>query len=355
VLRRADAEEFFEAVKENTAPGDVIHMNDGASANLLTGATGRWTTSGILRDVRSEHGRSKPEDCDYAVVLGGGMGMPGPGGPMGFQTIPSKFEKVFENEYGTLYRNPTKVEHEREPLAADVNLPQLLVIGLVGLALVVVDLVSFRRPSVRLAAAAVGTILIGVCLLPLANTAIAELRNPPSAPQGPGEGPPGFGPPGPGGPGFGGPGFGPGQFLGPALVREADTDKSGTVSADEFKSLADRWFEAWDTSRDGQLSVEEVSQGLATVFGPPPGMTGPMPGPGGPGFGGPPAFDPGAFLGWTIFSACDANKDGKVTREELANTLAKWFREWDEGSKGSLDEAALGRGLNRLLGPPPGF
>ena len=71
----------------------------------------------------------RPEDCDFAVVLGGGMGMPGPGGPMGFQTIPSKFEKVFENEYGTLYRNPAKVEHAREPLRPAVSLPLLAVTG----------------------------------------------------------------------------------------------------------------------------------------------------------------------------------------------------------------------------------
>jgi hypothetical protein len=31
-----------------------------------------------------------------------------------------------------------------------------------------------------------------------------------------------------------------------------------------------------------------------------------------------------------------------------------WFLDWDEGSKGSLDEEAMGRGLNRVIGPPPG-
>jgi len=46
---------------------------------------------------------------------------------------------------------------------------------------------------------------------------------------------------------------------------------------------------------------------------------------------------------------------GRLTREEMAAAFAKWFREWDEGSKGSLDAAALGKGLERLLGPPPAF
>jgi hypothetical protein len=284
-------------------------------------------------------------------VLGGGMGMPGPGGPMGFQTIPAKFEKVFENEYGTLYRNPAKVEHAREPLKADVSLPHLAVMASVGLLLVLVDLVPRRRPRVGIFAAVVGTIVAAVCLLPLTKTAIGELRNPPSTPawsEGPPGGPPGFGGPGFGGPGFGGPGFGPGFFLGAAFLREADTDKNGAVSLDEFKALASRWFDAWDTKRAGRLTQEEMSEGLRSVLGPPPGMEGPMPMP----FGPMPGFGPELFL-TTIFSACDANGDGKVTREEFVGAFAKWFGQWDEGAKGSLDAAALGKGLNQLLGPPP--
>jgi hypothetical protein len=38
----------------------------------------------------------------------------------------------------------------------------------------------------------------------------------------------------------------------------------------------------------------------------------------------------------------------------MVAAFERWFREWDEGSTGSLDAAALGRGLDRvLLGPPP--
>ena len=93
---------------------------------------------------------------------------------------------------------------------------------------------------------------------------------------------------------------------------------------------------------------DEVAQGLVSVLGPPPGMDGPMPMPDGP-----PGFGPGRFLADPIFSACDTNADGKLTREEMVGSFERWFHKWDEGSKGSLDAGALGRGLERILGPPP--
>jgi hypothetical protein len=60
------------------------------------------------------------------------------------------------------------------------------------------------------------------------------------------------------------------------------------------------------------------------------------------------------LLARRIFLECDANGDGKVTREEMVAAFARWFRQWDEGAKGSLDAAAIAAGLDRLvLGPPP--
>jgi len=344
VLRRADAEEFFDAVRTNVEPGDVIHIDDGSTGNLIAGATGRWTTSGILRDVRSEQGRVRAEECDFAAVLSGGMGMPGPGGGMGSRNPPSKFEKVFENDYGALYRNPAKVEHAREPHAAEVSLPLLAIIAIVGILLVVVDCLPRPRPRVRLVAAAVGSVVVALCFLPLTSKAIDELRNPPSVSSQRWEGGPG------GPPGFGGPGGGPGQFIAESLLRGADADKNSKVSLDEFRALAGRWFQSWDANRNGTLELEEVSQGLQSIVGGPSGTDGPMNGPGGP-----PGFGPGAFLGQRVFSSCDSNGDGKLTRDEWVGAFERWFREWDEGSKGSLDAAALGRGLDRLIGPSPMF
>lgn len=223
-LRGAGAEEFFDAVRGMVKTGDLIYMQDGAGANLITGATGGWTTGGILRDVRSESGHAGPEECDFAVTLGGGMGMPGPGGPMGSQELTEDFEKLFENEYGTLYRNTAAPKHDRRPLAADVSLAMLAAIAAVCAALVLIDLVPVSRWYFRPVAAAVGVVVVALCLVPLTSKAIGELRDPPSAPAWEWDRPPGFG----------GPGFGPGQFPGRERSDErSDEGRRGDESGGE--------------------------------------------------------------------------------------------------------------------------
>ena len=168
-------------------------------------------------------------------------------------------------------RNTAKVDHPRQPLKPDVSLLLLTVIAIAGVLLVLIDYLPISIKHARPAAAAIGTIIVALCFLPLTNTAIGELRNPPSVSQarfdgGPGGGP-GFGGPGGGqgfgGPGFGGQGFGPGQFIAQAFLREADTDKNGTVSLDEFRSLAGRWFKSWNTGRKGSFGTWGRFQGAS--------------------------------------------------------------------------------------------
>lgn len=95
----------------------------------------------------------------------------------------------------------TKVQHNRQPLKSDVSLPLLAYIALAEFLLVLIDILSISKKFARPAAAASGTIIVALCFLPLAGTAIGELRNPPSVAQarwndGPGFGGRGFGPPG---------------------------------------------------------------------------------------------------------------------------------------------------------------
>lgn len=352
-LSRAGADEFFQAVKTNVRPGDVIYVDDGTAGSLLVGVTGRWTSSGILRDVRADNARARPQDCDFVAVFSGGMGMMGPGGARASQDETSGFEKFFENEYGSLSRNTAKVEHAREPLKPAVSLRLLLVMTAVGVWLILLDLLPNQHVRVRRFATVIGSITAAVCFLPLTSSAVAELRNPPVAPigqrgDGPGFGGPGPGRLGPGGPGFTGAGLGPGQFLGLAFLREADADESATVSLEEFKTLAGRWFQSWDTERDGSLQLREVSQGLKPALSPPPDTIGPA-----RPLGLPLGFDPEELLARRIFFGCDSSADGRLTREEMISGFEKWFREWDVGTEGSLDAKALGVGLDRLFGPPP--
>jgi len=69
----------------------------------------------------------------------------------------------------------------------------------------------------------------------------------------------------------------------------------------------------------------------------------------------PQVFSPAPFLAQRIFIACDSDADRAVTPAELAAALAQWFREWDADAKGRLDAAAISRGLESVLGPPPQF
>lgn len=185
LLRRPGAEEFFDAIHCNVTQGDVIFMHEPPAAALITGVTGRWTSSGMLSEVRSAEGPPQPQDCDFAVILqSGGRGRAPlrdnvrhlrPGAPPGF-------EKVFENEYGSLWRNPVRPQHNRQPGRASVPLPMLLVMLAAGLLLVTLDLLPAPWPRLRKLAPVVGAVVVAGCLLPLTRIAVGELRNPPTPP-----------------------------------------------------------------------------------------------------------------------------------------------------------------------------
>ncbi len=61
---------------------------------------------------------------------------------------------------------------------------------------------------------------------------------------------------------------------------------------------------------------------------------------------------PGKQLAKPILTAADADKDGKLSRGEVAAALKRLFAECDTDKGGSLDEKGLGAGLRRLLPKP---
>jgi uncharacterized protein (TIGR03067 family) len=63
---------------------------------------------------------------------------------------------------------------------------------------------------------------------------------------------------------------------------------------------------------------------------------------------------PGKFLAGAIVKQADADKDGKVTQEELIAAAKKLFQESDKDNKGAVDEAQLAESLNNLLPATPG-
>ncbi len=75
------------------------------------------------------------------------------------------------------------------------------------------------------------------------------------------------------------------------------------------------------------------------------------------GFGPPGGFGPGnqaAQLARPLLGALDADKNGKVSEEELAAGMKRLFAEWDRDKNGTLDQRELADGLQKLA-PPPAF
>ncbi len=76
-------------------------------------------------------------------------------------------------------------------------------------------------------------------------------------------------------------GFGPGMFLGQPMTEQADANKDGKITSQEFAALAEKWWRDWDGTKTGSLTEPQIGEGLAKSFPPPPGFDGPPPGPGG--------------------------------------------------------------------------
>jgi spore coat protein H len=103
-----------------------------------------------------------------------------------------------------------------------------------------------------------------------------------------------------------------------------------------------------------QLAGERKGYVLAGMgFGPPgpPGRPG-----GGFGAGGGPGgdFGPGMVLAKPILESADADRDGKLSKEETADAVRRLFARFDENKKGGLDERALAIGFSKLLPGGPG-
>jgi len=165
----------------------------------------------------------------------------------------------------------------------------------------------------------------------------------------------------PGGPG----GFGPGMFLAKPIFEALDSDSDGKVTAKEAEAGIAKFFEAADKANKKELTEAQMSEAISSLMPPPKfgpggepkkenpgqGKEGfPKKGPGG--FGG---FGPGTMLAPAVVKKADANKDGKVTLQELQNAAKEQFKEADKNKDGSLSEAELGEAINKVMSAGGGF
>lgn len=147
--------------------------------------------------------------------------------------------------------------------------------------------------------------------------------------------------PGPGGgPGPGG--RGPGGPRGmAALFEQADANRDGRVVWEEAWAFVQRRFAEADADRDGGLSEAELAQAMRQrgPRRPAAGAEEPLPGRGGPGPRGE------EQLGF-VFRGLDADRNGRVTLEELRPMVEARFRALDA----NMDNAIT---RDELPAPPP--
>lgn len=100
-----------------------------------------------------------------------------------------------------------------------------------------------------------------------------------------------------------------------------------------------------------RAAAPQDERGLAGQVEKSKGAFEPPDGPGGPPFG----FGPGMFLAPQILEFADTTADGQLSPDEAAKAAEKFVREVDTQKQGFIEATALGRAINRRMGPPPGF
>ena len=153
----------------------------------------------------------------------------------------------------------------------------------------------------------------------------------------------------PTGGGFGGPPPKMGDIMAGPLMGALDADTDGKLSRDEWVSTAKKIFAACEKDKDGLVDQKALTAGLNGMFPKPPEGSPPPPG----------GFSLGNFMAGPILSRADANKDSKLTSEELVGAAGKLFDTFDKKKTGKLEESAFSELLTDLFpapkfGPPPG-
>ncbi len=134
-----------------------------------------------------------------------------------------------------------------------------------------------------------------------------------------------------------------GPILAEFMLEHLDTNKDELLSRDEWLSITKRLFEACAKDAAGKVKLKSLTAGLNSLLPTSPDAT-------------PGAFNLGGFLAEPILNRADADKDERLTSDELLTAAGAIFGEYDKKKAGTLDEDAFGELLTSLLpnfGTPP--
>ena len=129
-------------------------------------------------------------------------------------------------------------------------------------------------------------------------------------------------------------------LVGPTVAQTApapngDANGDGVMTRDEAMAQADARFDRMDANKDGKLTPDEMRprrpMGEAGATPPPPPADGAAP---------PPPPSPGAGgRGERMFARLDTNGDGVIDREEFRAQAAQRFDRMDTNKDGKIDAA----------------
>lgn len=137
-----------------------------------------------------------------------------------------------------------------------------------------------------------------------------------------------------------------GDMMAGPMLEARDTDKDGKLSKDEWVATAKRVFEVAEKDKDDKVTERGIADAINKLWPTPEGQP--------RGFGG-----PGQMLAGPIVQRADADKDKKLTQDEMVAAAKALFDEFDKAKAGKIDDEVFAEMLNALFppqrfGPPPG-
>jgi hypothetical protein len=131
-----------------------------------------------------------------------------------------------------------------------------------------------------------------------------------------------------------------GQMLAGPMMASLDKDEDERLSRDEWLGAARRMFAACEKDKGGKVDLKALTAGLARSLPQPEGA--------------PPGEGLAGFMAGPILARADADKDGKLTSEEVTSAAGALFDEFDKAKAGKLDEDAFAELLSTLFPAPKG-